>query len=96
MAQSRAMHNGCISWTRASSIGRRENLILVSNIAGGTILGVLRAYNPIDAGLILLTNLHGVRALNLHGRGSWRFLMWLAFGWCLLSRRLLGYVGGHL
>ena len=52
----------------------------MSYVAGGTILGVLRADNPIDAGLVLLTNLHPVRALNLHGRGLWRFLMWLAFG----------------
>jgi hypothetical protein len=63
---------------------------------GETILDIPRADEAMNAWFVVMAILLGVGALTLHRHDVQRILIWIAFGWFVLSALLLGYRGGHL
>jgi hypothetical protein len=94
-----AMRSAHTAWAQCGRLYAGGNGIipgLVARMSGGTILGILRADDVMNARCVVMTILLGVGALTLHRYDVQCVLISIAIGWFLLGAILLGYRGDHL
>src|SRR6516225_2068293 len=93
------MRSAHTAWAQCGRLSAGGNGIipgLVARMSGGTILGILRAGDVMNARCVVMTILLGVGALTLHRYDVHGVLIFIAIGRSVLGGLLLGYRGDRL